>query len=104
MANRHAPGPWEATHNKWMGRFVIRYVRPWYEPGEDRSIATVLNSTDEQKDAANARLIAKAPEMLDLLVDALSNLDFAGGDDELTEDEREWRDRALALISALEAR
>jgi hypothetical protein len=53
---------------------------------------------------ANARLISKAPEMLDLLVDALGNLDFAGGDDELTEEEVEWRDRALALISTLEVR
>ncbi len=50
----------------------------------------------------DARLIAKAPEMLDLLVDALGNLDFAGGDEELTEDERAWRDRALALLSTLE--
>jgi hypothetical protein len=48
---------------------------------------------------ANARLIAAAPEMFDLIVAGVDNLDFTTGDEELTAEEVEWRRKAVALIA-----
>jgi len=52
-------------------------------------------------DHPDARLISKAPEMFDLLVDAVTNLDAAelGRFNVTTNDERKWREKAVALIA-----
>ncbi len=52
-------------------------------------------------DHPDARLISKAPEMFDLLVAGIANLDFTTGDEELTAEEREWREKAVALLAEL---
>ena len=52
-------------------------------------------------DHPDARLISQSPEMFDLLVDAVTNLDAAelGRFNVTTNDERKWREKAVALIA-----
>ena len=49
----HTPGPWKVDRP---------YIR-----GAGRAIATLESGRDEVEDAANARLIAAAPELLEAL-------------------------------------
>ena len=52
----YTPGPWEVREVD--GLFAIAHPNGW-----------VLESNDVEQDRADARLIAAAPEMFDLLVD-----------------------------------
>jgi hypothetical protein len=50
-------------------------------------------------DHPDAHLIAASPEMWDLIVAGVDNLDFTTGDEELTAEEVAWRRKAVALIA-----
>lgn len=67
----HTPGPWVAEAADWFGdhNIVLR-------DGEDRRAvaAVVSNMRDPVEVAANARLIAAAPELLSQLEDAVKLL------------------------------
>lgn len=52
--NRHTPGPWEVREVD--GLFAVAHRYGW-----------VLESNDVEQDRADARLIAAAPEMFELL-------------------------------------
>jgi hypothetical protein len=69
---KHTPGPWEAIYSKRLGQWDIRYVRPYYTFREDREVALILTSLDDALDAANARLIAAAPDLLAASVRSLA--------------------------------
>ena len=93
---QHTPGPWTVAEDDINGQAIVR--------GEHSEIATCwhhcLGSLEIQM-RANARLISKSPEMFDLLVDAVTNLDAAelGRFNVTTNDERKWREKAVALIA-----
>lgn len=70
--SKQPPAPWEATYNKRFGRWTIRYTRPgYYEKGEDRSLAQVITTLDDEKDAAVAAHIVKCVNLFDELVAAI---------------------------------
>lgn len=56
----HTPGPWKVDRP---------YIR-----GAGRAIATLESGRNEVEDAANARLIAAAPELYEALVDLIGFL------------------------------
>ena len=68
----HTPGPWKVDRP---------YIR-----GAGRAIATLESGRDEVEDAANARLTAAAPELLEELREMLDYareaLYWAGGEEE----------------------
>ena len=90
MTDKHTPGPWDICEvgNK---EYVIQT--------HDIDVAETYFANGNG--FANARLISKAPEMFDLLVDAVTNLDAAelGRFNVTTNDERKWREKAVALIA-----
>ena len=65
---KHAPGPWNAFNASWSETFITA-------PGFDHGICCldINHATEESQDAdeaqmaANARLIAAAPELLEAL-------------------------------------
>lgn len=58
---------WEATYNKRFGHWTIRYMCSWYERGEERAIAQVITTLDDELDARRAKLLAAAPKILEAL-------------------------------------
>lgn len=62
---QHTQGPWRVTENKKFGWYDVSHNQ-WCEKGET---STVVRVEDHQPAAklANARLIAAAPELLELL-------------------------------------
>lgn len=83
---KHTPGPWTGKRENWMGEMVEHqvYIRggtyeDYDDEGEDMDgggsptiVSTAVaivqgNSTSKEVTAANARLIAAAPMMLDAL-------------------------------------
>lgn len=69
--SKHTPGPWEARGHIVMGKDEMPVAAIWVqgyslpdnpEPEDVRKFADAL-----EKDKANARLIAAAPEMLEAL-------------------------------------
>ena len=64
-SSSHTPGPWRG--DRTTGRIVAQ--SPAYPSDEDRCIAEIGESLafSQQERVANARLIAQAPEMYELL-------------------------------------
>jgi hypothetical protein len=91
MTKQHTPGPWR-VHSTDDGLVMA---------DKNTRIASMLGVPGDVYGFANARLISKAPEMFDLLVDAVTNLDAAelGRFNVTTNDERKWREKAVALIA-----
>jgi hypothetical protein len=59
--NRHTPGPWRAEGPDWIGDYNV------IPPGDGFAVAAVVvNRRPAPEVAANARLIAAAPDLLDL--------------------------------------
>jgi hypothetical protein len=73
MKTQHTPGPWSAFNHSWCETSIIAQ-------GFDHGICSLdinhateeSQEADEAQMAANARLIAAAPELLQLVID-LSN-------------------------------
>lgn len=84
MTDKHTPGPWRIQ--------ATIYSR---QPQIVNEHGAFVADTD----AHNARLIAASPEMWDLIVAGVDNLDFTTGDEELTAEEVAWRRKAVALIA-----
>ncbi len=92
--SKHSPGPW---------RWVDVPGNPWAVRGPndetDHLGPIILNmggSADEQE-KANARLIASAPEMLDLLRGAVDPWDKS-----MASPGADWYQRARALLARLD--
>ena len=78
----HTPGPWQAEHSTSGGHDLYAFVAP------NRSalghFAGYLEQTNEDRwlgtgpNAANARLIAAAPDMLEALEEVMDELDVEG--------------------------
>jgi hypothetical protein len=92
MDTKHTPGPWDAIEEP--GRYVVVC-------STEGPVCT-LTSWSPQVDAADARLIAAAPDMLDLA------RNVGGFDDSLLASADlnviraalcEWRDQARAVIA-----
>jgi len=72
MSSKHTPGPWNAFNASWSETFITA-------PGFDHGICCldINHATEESQDAdeaqmaANARLIAAAPDLLDACRKAL---------------------------------
>jgi len=60
---KHTPGPWS------VGKYTITV------DGPDGKILATITASTKDKELANARLIAAAPEMLDLLYAALPHVE-----------------------------
>jgi len=81
MAAQHTPGPWEAHHGVLGANEAVwdvtRKGDGWYAcdaTPEGWFVATVHEVRDAASAAANARLIAASPELLDLAYQYLSDL------------------------------
>lgn len=73
MSGEHTPGPWFVTRK---GLMIERGVEARGEPGPDGEarwvpVCTMEKDWDAQTVDANARLIAAAPEMLEVLEELL---------------------------------
>jgi hypothetical protein len=94
MTDKHTPGPWLADFGETTS---VRL-------SDGSRVATVNHLRPHSRvaaseAAANARVIAASPEMWDLVVAGVDNLDFTTGDEELTAEEVAWRRKAVALIA-----
>ena len=75
---RHTPGPWKVIDHSWSDVSIYgggRYIATLsikYDCGED------TQETFEQRNDADARLIASAPELLSML----EELEWRAGDDD----------------------
>lgn len=96
---KHTPGPWKPM---WSGRgkMVFHHVSatapaiPGFCGERPVEIASI-SGTDPQTDAANARLIAAAPELLEALVAVETLFGHLASDST----QKEWLDRARAAIA-----
>lgn len=81
MTLKHTPGPWKVFEASWCKTFITA-------PGFDHGICglDINHATEESQEsdsaqmAANARLIAAAPELLDALLLAVSRQSYKPGD------------------------
>lgn len=103
---QHTPGPWrwELVPGKQALTLAVQVLHDTPAPAEFCKLVVVTPSYHPinallQTAKADARLIAAAPEMWDLIVAGVNNLDFTSGDEELTAEEAEWRRKAVALIA-----
>ena len=88
MSAKHTPGPWFAKFEA--GRYVISYQG---EFGPHRALA--ITGGFQPDNAANARLIAAAPELLE----ALQAVDVLFGHLATDSTQRIWVDNARAAIA-----
>lgn len=76
MSAKHTPGPWEFGHGYTPGASTFDL----YGPGGREVIASAmyenmwLSAYDADTNAANARLIASAPDLLEALQSLVANL------------------------------
>jgi hypothetical protein len=86
MNNKYTPGPWKAFNASWCETFVTA-------PSTDNAICCLdinhateeSQETDEVQMAANARLIAAAPDLLEALIEQDVFLGVLAGTVPLTE-------------------
>ena len=86
METKHTPGPWHVYEAAPEGCREIR--------GSARKVAlaVTVGLADDAKDAANARLIAAAPELLAALADCIDVLTEPGMMD--VDEWKTWKKRA----------
>lgn len=104
MAVKHTPGPWRIFDPYWSEIQTTdqeTVASCWHEQADGKSITVrgvLLCSVEES--AANARLIAAAPDLLDLLVRLVSENDSASSDPVASQwPNSPMRDEALILIA-----
>jgi hypothetical protein len=70
MSAQHTPGPWEWDGTVW--QYDSEQESPWLvqAPWRNTASKTILGGSIRCQSEADARLIAKAPEMLEALKDA----------------------------------
>jgi hypothetical protein len=91
---KHTPGPWELSNDHKPSPYVIRQV------GRFGGLASVkfhgFNKTERAREeqAANARLIAAAPDLLDALEEAIEVVGSWGDDGDPS-----WLERAKSAIA-----
>lgn len=97
------PGPWRLTTSYPPGQWVIS-SRTAFGPGErqHRDVGRYFGgrTTDPDEEAANARLIAAAPELYEALAACVEQM---GGEDEIDADESafpHWGAAVRALKAA----
>lgn len=78
---QHTPGPWTAYNaegNKG------RILKTWKVKGQDNTLICTLKAGHRGEEIANARLISKAPEMLEMIkrIDAACQLSLHCGDND----------------------
>lgn len=64
----HTPGPWEWGRD--MGFFWVETEKDGY------NVASVTNHNDKRENEANARLIAAAPELLEMALELKTELEL----------------------------
>lgn len=104
MSN-HTPGPWTACNNN--GYSIWRVSAPKYRAeSASRTIAEVVGDSAETE--ANARLIAAAPEMLELIERAgeimieLESLADRAFTNDASAQKSQWHKDAAALLATME--
>lgn len=70
MNARHTPGPWAINIQEWVSGEKNYYVE---DEGSDNSICKVFQKPLERETSANAKLIAAAPDLLEALLDCVSD-------------------------------
>ena len=73
MKFKGTSGEWVSSYDKYDDEYLIRSKTPAF-------IASTINSTEEDK--ANALLISKSPEMLEMLKDLLDSWENGNFNDE----------------------
>ena len=63
----HTPGPWSATHTDPAEGYDCWWITACPEPNQEKEVATVSGGYPYERHEANARLIAAAPYMFDVL-------------------------------------
>ena len=94
MSAKHTPSPWWATGYgvRDRGGYICHTQPPTHFSGQDERFA---NEVEERK--ANARLIAAAPELLQMVIDFLEAL--GGCDSEIENDARALVDKVIGSES-----
>jgi hypothetical protein len=80
METKHTPGPWLVTKDRW-GALCVNNHDAF---ASEFPVAAVNGAGDEEK-AANARLIAAAPDLIAALTFMLADYEEAYGGDEKDE-------------------
>lgn len=76
MSAQHTPGPWKHATN--LGCKAIKGDKSGpHRQAQRREVAYTSGIPDEVEDEANARLIAAAPDMHALLIEAIESLERA---------------------------
>lgn len=97
--NNHTPGPWIACDNN--GYSIWRVTSPKYRAeSTSRTVAEVVGDSAETE--ANARLIAAATEMYELISDLSQAYDDNQSGHELASRLYDLRCRALRLLDKIE--
>ena len=76
----HTPAPWTFTPPEEWIIYDDHYQSECIIEGDDMSIAELCGHVGEIETEANARLIAAAPELLDMLIDAADWIEQAQKD------------------------
>jgi hypothetical protein len=101
MSAKHSPGPWEICGGRRDHAGICQCGLIWSGPA-DLPVATAFRKDDDVGEitveafAANARLIAAAPEMLELL------LDFIDDGERGARTYGTWRDRTRELLARID--
>lgn len=104
METKHTPGPWAVYQSRGNSRLRVMSDAVPYD------VATMNHAGGEEAEAANAALIAAAPELLESLRGLVATLESARDEKQLTAPRfvqcqlREEVKRASAAISKAEGR
>lgn len=69
---QHTPGPWKVTEDRPADTLVVQSLTTPY-----LTVAVMMGATSSAEEEANARLIAAAPDLLEVV--ELAAIDVAGG-------------------------
>lgn len=89
--SKHTPGPWRSYNTRGNSG---RILKQWIIGARYDRVAKIEESPCSERNRANARLIASAPELLKYLKEAIANFDAMDTGNKLPEDGdpiKEWR-------------
>lgn len=99
MKTQHTPGPWEIAEDRFIRNIegqTIAEVQEWHQFVTQCKDGTLDIDKEEMPWKANARLIAAAPELLEILKESVWYIDF--GDSGAIE----WHEQMEKLIAKIE--
>ena len=76
--SKHTKGPWTATQSDPAEGCDLWWITACPAANQEKEIATVPGGYPHERHEANARLIAAAPDLLEMLVEAHDIIDAIG--------------------------